>query len=203
MPMSREHGLISCLCAVCVPVTVYKIFKKSMNYTDYHSMQVKWVTHRLQVFFFFFSFLNWCYMTKEKKKGGCGIPFCQKGTGKLNPLIKHCTVNAKVWYVFFHKSPVCVKSLMDDAFYVILLTNKGVYLGAGNTKQQHTLLIYMYYLHCNNNTKLDENQQNYHWSWIRIGKKKALRKKKKKTLDILIFYKPAVNSYTHYESMNI
>lgn len=61
MPISREHGLISCLCAVCVPVTV---FKKSMNYTDYHSKQVKWVNHSLQVFLFLFSFLNWCYKTK-------------------------------------------------------------------------------------------------------------------------------------------
>lgn len=91
---------------------------------------------------------------------------------------------------------------MDDAFYILLLPNKWVYLGAGNTKQQYTLLIYLYYLHCNNNTKLDENLQNYPWSWTSMKIRDAL-KKKEKTLDILIFYKAVVNSHTHYESMNI
>jgi len=52
---------------------------------------------------------------------------------------------------------------------------------------------------------LDENQQKLSVELNQVCKSEThwRKKEKKKTLDILIFYKPAVNSHAQHESMNI
>lgn len=132
-----------------------------------------------------------------------------KKVGKLNAPIKHCTglnptvcgwghKNVDVQCIFPQKlSKVC---WMTHFTFYCWQTNGHVWVHVTPSKSTRCSFTYT--------TTIVTILQ----SWMEISKivlwaepvcKSETHWKKQKTLDILIFYKPAVNSHAHHESMNI